>query len=147
MATNLLRETAPEVAKFVAESGMRVVSQYLDRAVFGNVIVIASGQYFNMRVVQDRGHVAVDLSPPGKQEWHDLRNIMGFITKEPPTSDVPALVRKLATNLSKVTALMTSDLDEVGFVSFEKQESALLMEKIFPPRNNVTRCHRDLPPS
>lgn len=133
MPRNLLNEIAPAVAGFVSERGMRVVGERQDQASFGNAVVELTCPDFDLRVIRDRGQVALDVSPPGQEEWHSLGNVLAFVGGEPPPTDLLALVKKLSESYDKVAALMTSDLSEVGFADFEKQQSASFLKKLFPP--------------
>lgn len=133
MPKSLLNEIAPVVADFVSERRMHVVMERQDQASFGNALVVAASADFDLRIVRDRGQVALDVSPSGQEEWHRLENVLAFISKEPSPADLPTLVRNLSENFGKVAALMTSDLSEVRFTEFEKQRSVSFLQKLFPP--------------
>jgi hypothetical protein len=133
MPKNLLSEIASPIADFVNQRGMRVVVERQDQASFGNAVVEVTSPDFDLRIVRDRGQVALDVSASGQGEWHSLENVLAFICKEPPPADIPLLIRRLSENLDKVAALMTSDLNKVGFTDFDKQWSASFLKRLFPP--------------
>ena len=133
MPQNLLNEIAPAIAEFVSQRGMRVVVERQDQASFGNAVVVATSPDFDLRIVRDRGQVALDIGASGRGEWHRLENVLAFFGKEAPPGNIPLLVRSLSENVDRVAALMTSDMNKVGFTDFEKQRSASFLKKLFPP--------------
>lgn len=130
MRTTLLNEIAPAVAEFIKQRGMRVVTEYQDQA-FGNAVVEMTSRDFDLRIVRDRGQVALDVSPSNQGDWHSLENVLAFIGEE-TSAEISLLIRSLSENLNKVAALMASDLSKVGFVDFEKKRSASFLRKLFP---------------
>jgi hypothetical protein len=128
----LLDKIAPDIAKLADEKGLRIVNEQHDPSSFGNASIEWASTDFGLSVVRDRGQVAVEISPPDQADWHDLENILAFIGRKPRSQSFAALAVALSENYQKVAALMTSDLAEVGFLTFEKQQSAAFLQKLFP---------------
>jgi hypothetical protein len=129
---SLLEEIAPAIAQLAKEKGLRVISKHHYTSVFGNAVIEMASTDFDLRVIRDRGHVTLEVSASGKGEWHNLENVLAFVVGQSNPSNTISSAQALSVNFRKVAALMTSDLSEVGFLTFEKQQSAAFLKKLFP---------------
>lgn len=128
----VLEKIAPDIAKLAAEKGMRTVRESYDPSSFGNAVIeLASGD-FDLRVVRDRGQTAIEISPSGKADWHDVTNVLAFINADSSSDDATGTGRTLAAKYHQVAALLTSDLDRVGLTAFERKRSASFLKSLFP---------------
>lgn len=128
----VLEKIAPDIAKLAAEKGMRTVRESYDASSFGNAVVELTSGDFDLRVVRDRGQAAIELSPCGKADWHDVTNVLAFINAESPSDDATGPSRSLAAKYDQVAALLTSDLDRVGFTAFERKRATSFLKSLFP---------------
>lgn len=129
MSDALLKELCPTLANITCKDNFEIIKEERSNS-FDNAIVELSCDDFAVRIVRDRGHVSIDISPLEKQKWTNLETVLSFLGESLPSKDSADLSRLLEKNFGKVAALMTSKTDALE--AFKKDRSTNFIETIFP---------------
>jgi hypothetical protein len=125
----LLEELEPKLASLLKSRDFRLIKERRDDA-FGNAMVVAECQGLLLRVVRDRGDIMVELCQQGQDRWYSGEYVLEFITGKA----VADLADTLEANLERVADLMNSDLNELGYIAFEKKKADANIQRLFPQR-------------
>ena len=126
----LLQTLLPELACFLAQRGCVIIEERCDPA-FGNVLSVVECDGFLVRVVKDRGHTTIEVGQRGEQQqWHTIENVLEFLKGALPANAELGL----KADFGQVSDLMKSDLDQRGYVAFERKKAEAVSQRLFPNR-------------
>lgn len=102
-----------ELQRFLELHGMKVVSEALDQAAFGNQVVSVRSQRKGaprFRFVRDRDRWSIDIAPPGGEEWFDAPLWEAMLDQSVPLLDAQPLqeqARFIAERLGEICTKAT----------------------------------------
>jgi len=73
-----LREVFPEFVSLVQSARMKVVEEAWSSS-FGDVCIIVGNNQLVLKLVRDKGLKHIDVSLPGRGDWHPLECILSFL--------------------------------------------------------------------
>lgn len=117
----------PKLTEFLDQLHFIVREEQHDRS-FGNRLVVLEGDGFRIRVIQDRGETHIEVGQIGSQAWYVVENVLEFLTGHV----VPSAGVALRAHFGAVRELMKSDLEERGYLAFERQKAELVTQRLFP---------------
>lgn len=95
---------------------------------FGNGLLVLEGDGFRIRVSQDRDETHIEVGQIDSQAWYAVGNVLEFLTGHV----VPCAEVALPAHFGAVSELMKSDLEERGYLAFERQKAELATQRLFP---------------
>jgi hypothetical protein len=125
----LLEELQPELAAMLQRRGYHSVDERRG-ASFGNAFIVVNCEGFLIRVVRDRGEIAIEFNQLEGERWHSVEHVLEFVVG----SEASDVVGALDANFLRVAELMKSDLNQSGYAAFEKQKADATMRRLFLQR-------------
>lgn len=129
MNSSLLRELSPDFFAITEKLNLKIINEHQETA-FGNALVEIEADAFDMRLIRDRGHVYIDISPKKGQGWRSLNKVLSYISDQDSPNDLGKLSIMLCETWDEVSALMLGDLNCLD--AFIKRTSQTLIDEIFP---------------
>jgi hypothetical protein len=123
---SLHAENLPQLSAFLDQRNFVVREERQDRS-FGNGFVVLEGDGFRIRIIKDRDEINIEVGQIGHQPWYAIENVLEFLTGSAVTKADIAL----QAHFVEVSRLMKSDLQERGYLSFEKQKTELAIQRLF----------------
>ena len=128
---SLLEELEPRLTRFLEKRGYRLIDARRDNS-FGNSYVIVESDSVWIRVVRDRGETRLEVSQQkSRQKWHLAAHVLEFVSGARP----PDATIALEAFYPQVVELMSSDLDQRGFLAFEQKKGAAMIDRLFPKKS------------
>ena len=123
----LFEELTPRLASFLNQQGCMIVEERRDNS-FGNVLIVLKCDSFLIRIVKDRGDILIDVGQREISQWYAVENVVEFLCGVRPVD--PAI--GLEDYFTQVSNLMRSDLNQRGYLAFEKKKTEAITQRLFP---------------